>query len=95
MANKKFTVNYPVVSIEWDDHFSTMGWVHPDELGKAAKAISIGFLIKETKTNYYVSTTAMANGTCCDPLTIMKSAVISFANLTRPVKAKPSSKKAE
>lgn len=86
MAKKKFTMSYPVVCIEWEDHFSTMGWCDPSELGRSARATSIGLLVKENKVNYYLSTTSMENGSCCDPIAIMKAAVTSFTNLTEPPK---------
>ena len=82
MAKKSLTIPYPVVCIEWDDHFSTMGWVSPKELGQSQRAISIGMLVKENKIKYYLSTTHMVGNMCVDPLAIMKSAVTSFTNLT-------------
>jgi hypothetical protein len=82
MAKKSLKIPYPVVCIEWDDHFSTMGWVSPKELGQKARAISIGLLVKQNKLNYYLSTTCMEGGTVCDPISIMKTAVTSFTNLT-------------
>lgn len=92
MAKKSLKIPYPVVCIEWDDHFSTMGWMNPKELGQKARAVSIGLLVKENKVNYYLSTTTMEGGVCCDPIAIMKTAVTSFTNLTEPVKPKTKSK---
>jgi hypothetical protein len=92
MAKKALKIPFPVVCIEWDDHFSTMGWMNPKELGKTARAISIGLLVKENKVNYYLSTTTMEGGVVCDPIAIMKAAVTSFTNLTNSDKPEKKTK---
>jgi hypothetical protein len=84
LAKKKtLVVPYKLVCIEWDDHFSTQGWVSPKDCGRKCKAVSIGWLVKENKENYYLSTTHMAGGVVCDPIAIMKAAVTSYLDLTQ------------
>ena len=81
MTKPVLKIPYPLVFIEWDDHFSTQGWVDPKNCGKKCKAISIGFLVKENKVNYYLSTTHMEGGVVCDPIAIMKTAVTNYQSL--------------
>ena len=88
MSKSTLKIPYPLVMIQWDDHFSTQGWVEPKSCGKKCKAVSIGFLVKETKENYYLSTTHMAGGVVCDPIAIMKAAVTSFHSLADDPKDK-------
>lgn len=72
------------VYIEWLDHASTQGWVHPCDLdnedGEAVlapvKNYTFGFIVYETKQAVYISHTWTYHGYCCDPIVILKSLIL-------------------
>ena len=81
---QEFGFPYPIVMIKWIDHFSTQGWVNPKDIGGEAEAVSIGMLVKETDTCYFISTTYMENEDVCDPLAVMKQCVKQFVKMELP-----------
>lgn len=71
------------VYIEWLDHASTQGWVHPCELHDEdnprlhpVRNFTFGFIIDEDKHAIYLSHTWTETGLCCDPIVIMKSLIV-------------------
>jgi hypothetical protein len=57
---------YPLVWIEFDDHASVDAWTHSDDMQHgAAKCIAVGWLMRETERELYVSTTRSDQSGCC------------------------------
>lgn len=66
------------VEIHWVDSVSTRGWTHMEGFkGEDLTVVSIGFIVHETKTNITISTSYTHYGSCMDPLTIPRCAILS------------------
>lgn len=71
------------VYIEWLDHASTQGWVHPcdlmddeDAVLRPIKNMTFGFLIHEDKESVYISHTWTGHGMVADPIVILKALIV-------------------
>lgn len=52
---KEIEEKYPIVIIDWEDHTADSGWVDDVDVIEPAYCRSIGWLIKETKSEYKVA----------------------------------------
>lgn len=50
-------IPYRRVTVEWSDITGSSSWSRPEDIGKAAKCITRGWLIKEDEQNYYIAST--------------------------------------
>ena len=72
---------YPLIVVEWDDAETSGGWEEPPaELGEA-RAITVGFLIRETSKHLliassYDSTNTHTNGRIQIPVGMVKTRVV-------------------
>lgn len=69
-------MKYKKVHIEWVDSSSTRGWNYmPEFKDQELIVVSIGFLLKETKSDVTISTSYTPYGSAMDPLTIPRCSI--------------------
>lgn len=62
--------------LEWYDHYSTHGWLDPEEIQDHQKIFSAGILMRESKKYLTISSGVSEDGKWSDPLTIIKSCIV-------------------
>lgn len=85
MPKKRKTKNlpYPVVRVEWVDSTGENGWQFVNQLEEGSlKAVSVGFLISETKKSVTIASSFHAGCNQVNaPMTIPKVAISKMSRL--------------
>ena len=70
-----------LIEVKWQDHCSLDAWTNIDGIDSEmsiAEVVTVGFLVKETKTALYVSSSIdNANRNICQTMCIIKKVVTS------------------
>lgn len=69
---------YKIIRVDWIDSSATRGWTYmPEHKEQNLLVHSIGYLLKENKTEITISTSYTPHESAMDPLTIPKVAIKS------------------